>query len=80
MSEIEIRILYDKKKSLNPIRIKFPNFCYTGEFMRGEIGDEIEDLNNGRLEHRLVGNNCLLREKINAKYLIRSECQDYNFK
>ena len=86
LSKINITILYNEKKNVNPFKKKFPNLscidCYKNE---EEILEKIENLE--KLEDKIFGEYVIVGEKLTkriiVKYLrkymfVRSECHLFN--
>ena len=72
LSEIKFRILYDEKKSENPLKIKFPNISQTEiTELESEIREKMEDLKNKHIVFKYVEVINQLNYLINAKYYKR---------
>ena len=80
LSEIKIKILYDKKKSENPFMIKFPNIGYVdySELLDG-IWENLEDLENRDLKYKYMDITDLLKDVISVKYYKRNLYQNNPF-
>ena len=70
LSEIKFRILYDERKSENPLKIKFPNISQTEiTELESEIREKMEDLKNKHIVFKYVEVINQLNYLINAKLL-----------
>ena len=80
LSEIKIKILYDKKKSENPFMIKFPNIGHVDySELQDEIWENLEDLENRDLEYKYMDTKDLLKDVISVKYYKRNLYQNNPF-
>ena len=80
LSEIKIRILYDEKKSNNPLKIKFPSISQIDiTVLETEIREKIKDLTNNRLLFKYMVIKDLIYELINVKYYKRKLYRNISF-
>ena len=80
LSEIKIRILYDEKKSENPLKIKFPNISQIDiTELESEIREKMEDLKNKHIVFKYIDIMNLLYYLMNVKYYKRNLYRNNSF-
>ena len=78
--EIKIRILYDEKKSENPLKIKFPNISQIDiTELESEIREKMEDLKNKHVVFKYIDIINLLYYLMNVKYYKRNLYRNNSF-
>ena len=84
LSQIEIVILCDRKKTKNPFDIKFPNVGFLGfydliDIEDDEICEKMKDFGNEDLKNKYFDSILLLRKVIRVKYLKRNRYHNNSF-
>ena len=82
LSEIEIVLLYDSKKTENPLNVKFPNVPFHHTIDISEIDyfyiiEEMGDLGNEDLEKKYINSLYLMENLLSVKYLEKNVKHNY---